>query len=158
MLGTSPDHCNMAGHANGATSMVAANNVFSYMECSGGEILWLSGHRVVSGSNWYAYNNLFYQVASGGAQRITTCTHPTGVNCGTYWLFNNTDSNSGGQLSGNGETRVREVVGDPGGSTTSRLKDLEVSFQPITADARLDGESAVLVDAATLGHFSAPAG
>ena len=112
-VGTSPDHCNMANMANlfnGATSMVAANNVFSYMECSGGEILWLSGNGVVSGSNWYAYNNLFYQVASGGAQRITTCTHPTGVNCGTYWLFNNTDSNSGGQLSGNGETPQRGTV------------------------------------------------
>ncbi len=56
-------------------------------------------------------------------------------------------------------TKTLKVVGDPGGSTTSRLKDLEVSFQPITADARLDGESAVLVDAATLpADFSAPAG
>jgi hypothetical protein len=54
--------------------------------------------------------------------------------------------------------KTLKVVGDPKGPTTSKLKDLEVSFQPIAADAKLDGESVVLVDAATLpADFATPA-
>ena len=56
-------------------------------------------------------------------------------------------------------SKTLKVVGDPGGSTTSKLKDMEVSFQPIKAEAKLDGESVVLLDAAALpADFAAPAG
>ena len=55
--------------------------------------------------------------------------------------------------------KTLKVLADPGGSTTSKLKDMDVSFQPITADAKLDAESVVLVDAAALAaDFKAPAG
>ena len=55
--------------------------------------------------------------------------------------------------------KTMKVVADPAGLTTSKLKDLGVSFQPVAASARLDRQSVALVDAATLpADFTAPAG
>ena len=52
-----------------------------------------------------------------------------------------------------------KLVADPAALTTAKLKDMEVAFQPTAADAKLDRESVVLVDAAALpADFSAPAG
>ncbi len=54
--------------------------------------------------------------------------------------------------------KTLKVVGDPAGSTTAKLKDLDVSFQPAKADAALDAESVLLLDAAALpADFAAPA-
>jgi hypothetical protein len=56
-------------------------------------------------------------------------------------------------------TKTLSVVGDPAGTTTAKLKDMDVTFQPMTADAKLAPESVVMVDAATLpADFAAPDG
>ena len=113
LVGNSGDHCNMTnfqGILNGSTGY-AFNNVYRHMECSGGLILWLSGNTADGSATYYAFGNVFYDVSSGSSQRITTCTHPSqGSACGTYYIFNNTDSASGGQLAGNGESSPRGTV------------------------------------------------
>jgi hypothetical protein len=119
LVGNSGDHCNMTnwqGIAIGNAGY-AFNNVYSNMDCSGGLILWLSGNDASSSAVYYAFGNVFYGVNNGALQRITTCTHPTqGVSCGTFNVFNNTDSASGGQLAGNGEctTAINSFTGSSG--------------------------------------------
>lgn len=112
LVGNSGDHCNMMNFAGILTGSIgyAFNNVFTNMECSGGLLLWLSGNSGCSTCTYYGFNNLFFSVNSGSAQRITTCTHPASGNCGTFYVFNNTDSASGGQLTGNGEASPRGTV------------------------------------------------
>jgi hypothetical protein len=113
LVGNSGDHCNMTnfqGILNGSAGY-AFNNVYRHMECDGGLILWLSGNTAVGDATYYAFGNVFYDVDNGSSQRITTCTHPDqGSACGTYYVFNNTDSGSGGQLTGNGEASPRGTV------------------------------------------------
>ena len=113
LVGNSGDHCNMTnfqGILNGSVGY-AFNNEYRHMECSGGLILWLSGNTADGSATYYAFGNVFYDVNNGSAQRISTCTHPSqGSACGTFYVFNNTDSASGGQLAGNGEASPRGTV------------------------------------------------
>ena len=113
LAGNSGDHCNMTNWHGILTGNYgyAFNNVYSNMNCRGGLILWLSGNTASATAVYYGFNNVFYNVNSGSAQRITTCTHPAqGSNCGIFYIFNNTDSASGGQLTGNGESSPRGIV------------------------------------------------
>ncbi len=56
-------------------------------------------------------------------------------------------------------TRTLKVLANPAGLTLARLRDMGVSLQPIAADASLDANSTVLIDATTLPPVAtAPAG
>jgi hypothetical protein len=113
LVGNSGDHCNMTNIQAPLTgsTIIAANNVYSNMNCGGGLILWLEGNSVSASTVGYAFGNVFYAVDSGAGQIISTCTHPTGTNCGQFYIFNNTAaSGAGQQLTGNGETPQRGQV------------------------------------------------
>ena len=119
VTGNSGDHCNMTnmqGIFIGSVGL-AYNNIYTSTYCGGGLVLWLSGNTASSSAQYYAFNNVFYNLAAGSNQLITTCTHPAqGTQCGLFFIWNNTASSSGQQLAGNGEcaTAVNSFTGTSG--------------------------------------------
>ena len=82
------NHMQIAGLTNGSVGIIY-NNIVAGPEVSGmggaGHYWWAQGSGN-SGTTWWVFNNLEYNIANGN--QVNICQ--LGSNCGTHWVFNNT--------------------------------------------------------------------